>query len=65
MSTAFTWTLIGKFTTGRPNLMDILHTMKVAANFREDFFLVDLDQRHVLIRFLNREDFVKAYIKQA
>ena len=65
MAAAFTWTLIGKFSTGRPAMMDILTSMKKAMTFCDEIFPVALDQRHVLIRFLNREDFVKAYIKSA
>ena len=64
MAAAFTWSLIGKFTLGRPSMMDILTSMKNALTFQEEIFPVALDQRHVLIRFRNREDFVKAYIKE-
>ena len=65
MAAAFTWSIIGKFSTGRPAMMDILNTLKRAVPFTEEIFPVAIDQRHILIRFSNREDFVKAYIKEA
>ena len=65
MASAFTRTIIGKFSTGRPAMIEILNSLKNAIQFAEEIFPVAIDQRHILIRFLNRDDFVKAYIKEA
>lgn len=44
--------------------MDVLHTGKLVLTFNEDLFPVAIDQRLVMmIRSRNREDFIKAYIK--
>ena len=51
MESVFKWSLIGKFTTGRPQMMDILIAMKHSINFQDEILPVALDSRHVMVRF--------------
>ena len=64
LSSPFSWSLVGKFVSRRPSLMQIKLTLKRVCTFSQEFFVGAIDDHHVIIRFQNRDDFVNAYIKQ-
>ena len=64
LSSPFSWSLVGKFASSRPTLMQIRLTLKRVRRFSQGFFIGAIDDHHVIIRFQNREDFVDAYIKK-
>ena len=64
LSAPFSWSLVGKFSSSRPTLMQIRQTMKRVRSFNQDFIVGAIDQFHVIIHFQSCMDFVSAYIKK-
>ena len=51
LSSPFSWSLVGKFESGRPSLMQIQMTLKRVRTFSQEFFVGAIDDHHVIIQF--------------
>ncbi|XP_043687593.1 uncharacterized protein LOC122638811 [Telopea speciosissima] len=60
----FRHSLIAKCTYGRPSLFDVKAGFQASLHLAADVAISSLDQRHLLLRFVDRSDFVKVWLKE-